>query len=76
MRKADSSGQSNRRFRANVEPLPGHSIDEVTQILEDHGEEHVETLAPRMLSVELSERTALALEGIAEVTEKRRHHLL
>ena len=59
------------RLDVMVEPLPGHSDEEVATALRNCGAESVEVLAPGFISAQASGACLQKVEDIAEIHPKR-----
>jgi hypothetical protein len=58
-----------------VEPLPGHTDDEVVALLQRSGATQISILAPGFISARAQPGALEALQSIAEVREKPRSQI-
>jgi hypothetical protein len=71
-RKKEGSGGGDDRLAVMVQPLAGHSDEEVVELLASQGAEKVAILAPGFISAETRRSTLGALQTVARVEPKAR----
>jgi len=69
-RRSGASLQGSEMLSVLVQPLAGHSVEEVESVLRENGAEFVSVLAPGFLSARAGESCLRAVESIARVQVK------